>query len=246
MLEEKKVAVSPIPATEACFKIFGHEGDAFRAEHGLQDEFLVVHSGNMGVKQGLDVVLQAARRTQVERIAYLLIGAGADRARLEDLSRSMSLKNVRFLPVLPDEQFAAALAAADLVLVTQQKSVSDIVFPSKTVTYLAAGKPVLASVNRESRVAQTIVDAQAGRVVEAENGEALAAAIREASADPRMLERCSRSGHEYAHAKWHPQAVLHAYERELLAAANRSQDAAQMILSIAPGKTEQPGNLAPR
>ena len=111
-IEEKKVAVSPIPATEASFKIFGHAGDAFRAEHGLQDEFLVVHSGNMGVKQGLDVVLQAARRTQGERIAYLLIGAGADRARLEDLSRSMSVKNVRFLPVLPDEQFAAALAAA--------------------------------------------------------------------------------------------------------------------------------------
>jgi colanic acid biosynthesis glycosyl transferase WcaI len=212
-----KVMVCPIPATQAAFDVVTlADGASFRAQHGLAEKFIVLHSGNMGVKQGLDVVLRAAAKLSTENIEFLLVGSGADRPRLESLAAAMSLSNVRFLPVLGDAEFAACLAAADVALVTQQKSVSDIVFPSKTVTYLASGKPVLASVNSDSRVAQTIREAGAGEVVAAEDAEALADRLLAAKANRSRLQEWSDAGHAYAMSKWHPANVLAHYERVLL------------------------------
>lgn len=216
-IPESKVTVCSLPATQAAFDVFtSREGGNFRAQHGITDKLVVLHSGNMGVKQGLDVVLRAAEKLRSENMEFLLVGSGADRPRLEALCHSMSLRNVRFLPVLPDAEFAACLAAADVALVTQQKSVSDILFPSKTVTYLAAGKPVVASVNAESRVAQTICEAEAGEVIAAEDAEALAAQLHAAKENPSLLKRWSESAHAYARNKWHPAKVLGHYERVLL------------------------------
>ena len=215
-IEAAKVVVCPIPATEAAFAVHASSaGGAFRKQHGLGDEFLVVHSGNMGVKQGLGVVLQAAARTRDKAITYLMIGSGADRPRLEAQAAEMKLNNVRFLPVLPDADFAAALSAADLALVCQQKSVSDIFFPSKTITYLAAGKPVFASVNRDSRVASTVLEAQAGEVISPEDPDALATRISAAYEDRSRLGAWSGAAHTYARRQWDPARVLQRYEQEL-------------------------------
>jgi hypothetical protein len=77
------------------------------------------------------------------------------------------------MPLLDAQEFRELLAASDVRLVTQQRMVSDIIFPSKAVTYLSAGRPVIASVNRASEVARVIRESNAGAVVEPENAEAL-------------------------------------------------------------------------
>ena len=214
---DSKVAVCPIPATQAAFNMYQSQaGESFLKQHGLEDRFLVVHSGNMGVKQGLGVVLEAAARTRDKAITYLMIGSGADRPRLEALAAEMKLANVQFMPVLPDQEFAAALSAADLALVCQQKCVSDIFFPSKTITYLAAGKPVFASVNRESRVASTVLEAEAGEVLAPEDPDALAARVMAAYDDRSQLAAWSRAAHSFARERWEPQGVLRRWEQELM------------------------------
>jgi colanic acid biosynthesis glycosyl transferase WcaI len=215
-IDPGKVTVCSIPATQAAFDVFASEkGECFREQHGLADKLVVLHSGNMGSKQGLDVVLRAAAQLAAENMEFLLVGSGADRPRLEALATSMALPNLRFLPVLPDAEFAACLAAANVALVTQQKSVSDILFPSKTVTYLAAGKPVLASVNFDSRVAQTIREAEAGEVVAAEDADALVNQLRIAKENAARLKQWSDAGHSYATNKWHPTNILAHYESVL-------------------------------
>ena len=216
-IEAAKVVVCPIPATQAAFDMYESQaGAAFRKQHGLEDQFLVVHSGNMGVKQGLGVVLEAAARTRDEAITYLMIGSGADRPRLEKLASEMKLSNVRFMPVLPDSEFAAALSAADLALVCQQKCVSDIFFPSKTITYLAAGKPVFASVNRDSRVASTVLEAEAGEVLAPEDPDALATRVLAAYRERSKLSSWSRAAHRFARERWEPRGVLRRWEQELI------------------------------
>jgi colanic acid biosynthesis glycosyl transferase WcaI len=130
----------------------------------------------------------------------------------------LELRNVRFLPLLEASDFRGLLAASDICLVTQQKSVSDIVFPSKIVTYLAAGRPVIASVNFDCEIAQTIRESGAGRVVAPEDGAALLAAIQEfRGAD---LGEYRQSAREYASRRWSSARVLGHLERNLLSAAS--------------------------
>jgi glycosyltransferase involved in cell wall biosynthesis len=126
----------------------------------------------------------------------------------------LELHNVSFLPLLEAEDFRGLLAASDICLLTQQKSVSEIAFPSKIVTYLAAGRPVIASVNPSCEVAQTLRESGAGRIVAPEDGAALLEAIQEfQGAD---LREYGQNAREYANRRWSSARVLGHLERSLL------------------------------
>ena len=132
----------------------------------------------MGVKQCLDVIVDAAALCRSDHsMQFLLVGDGAVCEKLQRKSAELALGNVLFLPLLKEEDFRGLLAASDVCLLTQQKSVSEIAFPSKVVTYLAAGCAVIASVNPDSEIARTIRESGAGRIVAPEDAEALLAAI---------------------------------------------------------------------
>jgi colanic acid biosynthesis glycosyl transferase WcaI len=183
--------------------------DAIRRELGIGDAFLVLHAGNMGVKQGLDVVLDAAEHTRADAgIVYLLVGDGAVRPQLEARARSRGLTNVRIVPLLPDDRFLPLLAAADICLVTQQRSVADVVFPSKVLTVLAAGKPVIAAVTDGSAVAEVMTTAGAGLVIEPEDGQQLSRAVDLLRRDPARRSTMSAGGRAYARDHWERSSTL--------------------------------------
>jgi colanic acid biosynthesis glycosyl transferase WcaI len=192
------------------------EGCAFRQRYALGEKFLVTYSGNMGVKQGLDVVVDAAALNRSDSsILFLLVGDGADCARIQRRAAEQDLHNLRFLPLLNGADFRGLLKASGICLVTQQHSVSDIAFPSKMVTYLSAGRPVIASVNSASEVARITQESRAGKVVEAEDPVALLTAIRELRhAD---LQELGRNALEYASLRWSSTRVLGNLERSLTA-----------------------------
>ena len=199
--------------------------EAIRRELGLGQAQLVVHAGNMGVKQGLDVVLDAAERTRDDAdVMYLLVGDGAMRPVLESKARALKLPNVRVIPLLPRESFLRLLAAADVCLVTQQRTVADVVFPSKVVTLLAAGKPVVASVSAGSVVAGVIAEAGAGVVVTPEDPAALADAVGALLRNPEERKRMATRGRQYARATWERNATLQHLERALKGVAGRAAD----------------------
>jgi colanic acid biosynthesis glycosyl transferase WcaI len=208
-IPEEKVVLFADWADPRLFTLAPGQSDPIRQELGLGDVFLVLHAGNMGVKQGLDVVLDAAQQTRSNpAIVYLLVGDGAMRPHLEARARSLGLDSVRFVPLLDDERFLRVLAAADLCLVTQQRSVADVVFPSKVLTLLAAGKPVIASVTGGSAVANAIAGAGAGMVVPPEDGGALATAVEALREDLPRRERMGAAGRAYASAHWERTATL--------------------------------------
>ncbi|MDD2677273.1 MAG: glycosyltransferase family 4 protein, partial [Methylacidiphilaceae bacterium] len=189
---------------------------AFREERGWRDRFLVVHSGNMGIKQGLEVVLEAARETVAHpEVLYLLVGDGAARPALEERARAMGLANLAFLPLLPREEFQQMLAAADLCLVTQKREVGDIVFPSKVMTLLAAGRPLVVSVSAGSEVARVAEEAEAGVSVRPEDGRALAEAVSGLWRDPERRRRMAIAGRKYAEATWSRESALSRMEQAL-------------------------------
>jgi colanic acid biosynthesis glycosyl transferase WcaI len=220
---EQKVELLEPRMDDTSADISPAEGIEFRRKYRIQDELIVTHSGNMGVKQGLDVILDAAALNRSDdSVLFLLVGNGVDRDRIGRRVAELELRNVRFLPLLPEGDFRGLLAASDVCLVTQQHSVSDIVFPSKVVTYLAAGCPVVASVNANSEVARTIDKSGAGTVVEPEDAKALLAAISELrKADLQELGRLAR---KYASVRWSSVRILGHLERCLVGAAGFGAD----------------------
>jgi colanic acid biosynthesis glycosyl transferase WcaI len=222
--QAEKVELLEPRVDDSLFEIGSQEGNAFRRRYGLQNKFIVTHSGNMGVKQGLDVIVDAAALNRHDdTIRFLLVGDGAVCGQIQRRVADLELQNVQFLPLLEAEDFKGLLAASDVCLLTQQKSVSEIAFPSKIVTYFAAGRPVIASVNPNCEIAQTIRESQAGIVVPPENGEALLAAIQE-------FRAASSEGHcqlarDYASLRWSSSSVLSHLERSLVHAAAFTTDA---------------------
>jgi colanic acid biosynthesis glycosyl transferase WcaI len=201
----------------------GVDGQDFRRSHGLEGKFIVAHAGNMGVKQGLDVILRAAELSRSRPdIAYLLVGDGSMRRELETRAAAKNLANVKFLPLQPRAQFLQMLAAADVSLITQQRSVADIVFPSKTATLMTAGCPIIASVNPSSEVARILQQSVAGLVVAPEEPTSLVSAIASLEGDSRRLMGMSEAGRCYAREHWDEGRTLPKMESEMLRVADRS------------------------
>jgi colanic acid biosynthesis glycosyl transferase WcaI len=210
-------------------------GAMFRRAFGLEDCFLVVHIGNMGVKQGLEIVLEAAARSADHpALAYLLVGDGAMRQTLEARATERQLSNLRVLPLQRREMFLELLAAADVCLVTQQRTVADIVFPSKVITLLAAGRPVVASVNAKSEVTRVITEAGAGVVVPPEEPEALLEAIGALWQDMVSRQTMGARGRAYARQQWDREQILPMLEAGLLRIARRGE-----LLGRGPGHSSE-------
>lgn len=171
---------------------------ATRARLGWRPEQTVVlHSGNMGLKQGLEVLVEAARRDPATRI--VLMGDGNQRAHLEELARDVP--NLEFAPPAEDAEFMDVLAAADVLAVTQRASVLDMSVPSKLTSYFAAGRPVLASVAAEGGTAQEVRRSGAGVLVAPEDPEAFLKEVRRLADDPARAGALGEAGprHVAAH-----------------------------------------------
>lgn len=153
------------------------DAGAVRDAFGIgRDTVVALHSGNMGMKQGLEIVLDAA--AIAPEIQFVLQGDGNARRDLEREARHRDLTNVLFLPSLSAADLANLLSAADVLLVTQRSTVSDMALPSKLASYAAAGVPVVASVDSESETAREVADAGIGQITAPGDPTALARAVR--------------------------------------------------------------------
>ena len=166
-----------------------------RQRHGLDpDRPLITHIGSIGRKQGLQVAVQAADG-DLTGACWLLVGDGPER---ETIERAAPAGRMRFLPFLPRPQLADLLAASDLALLTQRRQVIEAVIPSKLITYMAAGLPVVASVHTDSEAARLIRKAGCGLVVEPETPDALRDAVAELLADPARRRELGAAGRSFA------------------------------------------------
>jgi colanic acid biosynthesis glycosyl transferase WcaI len=150
----------------------------FAREHGLHDRFVVLHAGNIGLSQNLDVVIDAAATLKSNGdIVFLFIGDGNRRPALEAAARARGLDNVRFLPFQPRDQLRWTYASSDVCLVSLKPGLAGYIVPSKLYPILAAGRPYLAAVEPLSEVAAVTERHRCGVIVEPGDPAALASAI---------------------------------------------------------------------
>jgi glycosyltransferase involved in cell wall biosynthesis len=178
----------------------GERNNAFRTEAGIGErEFVVLFAGTMGWSQGLDTVIGAARHLKDEPdVTFLLVGDGAERAKLEEMAAVADLPHVKFLPMQPKEKYPQLLAAADACLVTLRPEVATPVVPSKLLTIMAAARPVLASLPLAGDAPKIVAEAHAGIVSPAGDETALANAVRLLKRDPQRAAAFGQAGREYA------------------------------------------------
>lgn len=197
----------------------------FRRQNGLEEkDYVVLHAGNMGLKQGLRTTVEAARLNDAlfPDIKWLLVGDGEERQHLQRLVAEYGLAALRILPLQPKDTFPFVLAAADVLLLVQKASVTDTVIPSKLLTYMAAGRPIVASVNRYSEAAHCVQDGNCGLIVPPEDPRSLIDAIKYLRSKPAEAERLGANGRAYVKERFAKQIVLRQYDRFFTAVFPRS------------------------
>jgi colanic acid biosynthesis glycosyl transferase WcaI len=155
-------------------------GAAFRSSHGLDNEFIVMFSGNHAAVHPLDTLLAAIRRLDGEGFLFLFIGAG-DRVR--DVSAAIQrdgLRNVRQLPLQPRDRLGGTLQAADVHLVVMGNEMNGLGHPSKMYGILATGKPYVFIGPKNSFAGDILAACPYGFSVEHGDVEGLVSALRAA------------------------------------------------------------------
>lgn len=187
---------------------FGLRPDpSIRAALGAPDgEMLVLHTGNMGAKQGLEVVVDAAAQLGGEDITITLIGDGQSRPSLEERAARTANRHLKFLGL--QDNLPATLAAADVLVLSQRAQVTDSAAPSKLLSYMASGKPIVATVNDSSEAAQLIRAAGCGVVVPPERPDRLAEALRELRRHPERHAALGAAGRRHVAAHFDRAAIL--------------------------------------
>jgi colanic acid biosynthesis glycosyl transferase WcaI len=189
---------------------------ALRRELGIADDrCVVVYSGSMGQKQGLEHVIAAARILAADPQTsplFALAGAGPLRADLE--RQAQDLPNVRFLPLQPYDRFNEFLNVADIHVLPQRRDASDLVMPSKLLAMLASGKPVVATAPDDSEIARTLVDS--GLITPPEDAPPLAAAIRELAGDPARRRSMGEAAARLARTTMDAETILVRAEARLM------------------------------
>lgn len=190
----------------------------YRKELKIGDnEIVALYSGNMGGKQGLEILAEAARiiaEQKNENIQFVFCGNGAGRADLEQACTGLG--NVMFLDLQPFERLGELLGLADIHLLPQRADAADLVMPSKLTGMLASGKSVIATAAADTELGHVITKgAQCGLIVEPENAQALAQAIVYLSQEAEQRKQFGNNGRIYAESKLDKHAVLKAFEHNL-------------------------------
>ncbi len=189
-----------------------------RAEMEWPENAIVcLHAGNMGYKQGLENVIEAALVAQAadSPMLFVLMGDGNQRAALSQLARRYALTNLRFLPLQDADVFPSVLAASDILLINQRGSVNDMSLPSKLTSYLAAGRPVVAAAAAHSETAREISMSSGGLVVPPDDPAALLDALTRVAGDPGLRAHMAGAARKWVAVNLSETAALHGYEQLL-------------------------------
>ncbi len=162
----------------------GPKDNAFARAHGLADKFVVMHSGNIGLSQNLDIVVKAAARLMAKPdVVFAIVGDGARREALQATVAARRLTNVRFFPYQAKDALHESFAAADVFIVSLKPGLEGYIVPSKLYGILAAGRPFIAAVDPSCEAAAVARDYRCGVVAPPGDPDALADAIARLSDD---------------------------------------------------------------
>jgi colanic acid biosynthesis glycosyl transferase WcaI len=178
----------------------GSKDNAFARAHGLADRFVLMHSGNVGLSQNLDLLIEAAARlTSREQLVVAIVGDGTRRQPLQEMAARRGLTNIRFFPYQPKEQLDESFATADAFLVSLKQGLEGYIVPSKVYGILASGRPFVAAVDPSCEAAVIAREHHCGTIAPPGEPDALASSIAALCDDPA---RAQAMGENARRAAW--------------------------------------------
>lgn len=192
------------------------KSSSFRRKLGIGDEvFVALYAGNMGEKQGLDILIEAARRLDgYTGTLFVLAGEGAARSRLR--CEADELSNIVWLPLQPIELLNDLLNLADAHLLPQLAGAADLVMPSKLTGMLSSGRPVIATAAPNTQVARVV--STCGLVVPPGDVTGVINALMELEADKIERWRLGKQARKYACERLAKEPILREFSDRLTAA----------------------------
>ncbi|WP_104138149.1 glycosyltransferase [Arthrobacter sp. ZGTC131] len=177
-----------------------------------ETDIVVLHAGNMGKKQGLENVIDAARvsASRDSRVRFVLMGDGNQRRQLETTAYGVSRLN--FVDPLPGEDFQLALASADILLVNELPGVQEMAVPSKLTSYFNAGRPVIAATDEQSVTASELSASGGGVRVDPADPVALVEAAEALGENPLKRAELGKLGLLYRHETLAEAAAIGHYD----------------------------------
>jgi colanic acid biosynthesis glycosyl transferase WcaI len=185
---------------------------AYRRELGIgDDQTVVLYAGNVGFSQSLDLLVEAARRlARRTDVVFVVNGGGSGLAEVR--AAAEHLPNVRFAPYQPRERLPEVLASGDLHVVLLRSGLATASVPSKTYSILAAGRPLLASIDAGTEVTRVVAAAACGVSVPPDDPDAFTEAVESMVGDRDDLAEMGRRGRAWVERWVSAAAVAEAYE----------------------------------
>ena len=190
--------------------------EGLRRELDLEGKFVVSYIGTMGMAHGLQTIIEAAACLQERnpKIAFLMLGEGADKDRIVALARDRGVNNLRFVDQQPREKIPSYICASDVCLVLLKKTeLFKTVLPTKMLEFMSCARPVILGVDGQART--ILEDACGGLVIEPENPNALIEAICYLEANRDLARELGRNGREHMLRNFSRQYTAEKYIRVL-------------------------------
>ena len=209
----------------------GKRRTRFREEMHLDDShFVGLYSGTMSNKQGLELIIEAARYLDQpgSKIRFVLCGDGPHKAMLQGLAADLT--NVRFLGLQAGESFVRLLNTADFHLIPQKAAAADLVLPSKLGGIFATGRPVVVMANPGTGLAAEV--AGAGLIIPPGDAGALATAVQTLANSPDLCGCLGSVGREIALSRWDKLPILRSLERSILGSIEHRKSGASGLSAM--------------
>jgi lipopolysaccharide/colanic/teichoic acid biosynthesis glycosyltransferase/glycosyltransferase involved in cell wall biosynthesis len=207
--------------------------NAFARENGLVGKFVVMHSGNIGLSQGLEVLVEAAALLRnVADLEVVFVGEGVKKSALQEQARALGAGNVRFLPFAPKERLSESFGAADAFVVSLKPGLAGYIVPSKLYGILAAGRPYVAAVENESEAAIITRQYDCGLVAESRKPRDVAERIIKLYEDRPLARRLGDNARRAA-LQFDRRPQVDAYRRVLAEVVGQAQAQRQAKTPIA-------------
>jgi len=188
--DPNKIKVIPIWADNNFLKPMSKFENIFLKQHGLENKFVVIYSGNLGKSHPVEVLLEVAKEFELQNeIVFIIIGEGDKYEFIKKEIKILKLSNVLLFPWQEAAMLPYTLSAADIAVVTLSKEVSDLSIPSKTYSLMSVGVPILCIASETSALSKLITHHEMGKTCSQKNKTKIVNFIKECKKNPLLLEK---------------------------------------------------------
>jgi putative colanic acid biosynthesis glycosyltransferase WcaI len=188
-----------------------HRDNGWRAEHGLGDRFVYLYTGTLGLKHRPELLYQLAEQ-RAHDSDVVVVSEGMGEQRLREMLRARPLPNLRLLPFQPMERYPDILGSADVLVALLEQTAGTFSVPSKVLSYLCGGRPILAAIPPENLAARTIERAGAGLVVSPTDEEAFLVAAKRLRVEHALRHEAGRAARAYAELTFDTDRITDRFE----------------------------------